>query len=58
LNQTVGLEPGFKPQLALVVLGTPALTVLIGYLAVLLIRIVFELAVALVHIAENSRNKS
>lgn len=58
LSWSANLDPGFKAQLALVIFGIPALTVLIGYFAILLIRIVFELAIALVHIAENSRNKN
>ena len=57
LNWSANLGPGFKPQLALVIFGTPAVTVLIGYFVVLIIRIVFELAIALIHIAENSRIK-
>ncbi len=55
LSTAAGLETGFKPQLALIIVGIPALSLAIGYIVVLLIRIVFELAVALVHIAENSR---
>lgn len=57
LDTAARLDPGFKPQLALIIVGIPALTVVIGYIVVLLLRIIFEIAVALIHIAENSRIK-
>jgi hypothetical protein len=57
LETAAGYDSGFQPQLLLMILGIPVLFVVIGYFIILILRVVFELAVALIHIAENSRVK-
>lgn len=48
------LESGFQPQLILVLVGIPLLTVFIAYFVILILRLIFELLIALIHIAQNT----
>ena len=49
-----GLDSGFQPQLLLILAGGPLLTLVVGYFVILILRLVFELLIALVHIAQNT----
>jgi len=49
-----GLDSGFQPQLLLILVGGPLLTLVVGYFVILILRLVFELLIALVHIAQNT----
>jgi amino acid transporter len=49
-----GLDSGFQPQLLLILVGGPLLTLVMGYFVILILRLVFELLIALVHIAQNT----
>lgn len=55
LETSAGLSKGFHPELILILVGFPLAAVALGYLAMLVLRLVFELFVALVHIAQNTR---
>lgn len=48
------LDSGFQPQLILILIGIPLLTLFIAYFVILILRLVFELLIALIHIAQNT----
>ena len=48
------LDSGFQPQLLIILFGGPLVTLIVGYFAILILRLVFELLIALVHIAQNT----
>jgi amino acid transporter len=50
------LGAGFQPQLILILVAGPLLTLVLGYFVILILRLVFELLIALVHIAQNTAN--
>lgn len=49
-----GLGSGFQPQLLIILFGGPLVTLIAGYFVILILRLVFELLIALVHIAQNT----
>lgn len=51
-------DSGFQPQLLAILLVGPIIGVVIGYLVIVTLRLVFELLIALVHIAQNTRNRN
>ncbi len=50
------LGSGFQPELVLILIAGPLITLVVGYLTILILRLVFELIIALVHIAQNTAN--
>ena len=48
------LGSGFQPQLLLILFGGPLIALIVGYFVILILRLVFELLIALVHIAQNT----
>ena len=52
------LGEGFHFELILILIVIPAICVVIGYLIVLLIRILFEVLIATIHIAQNTTSRT
>ena len=52
------LDSGLQPGTFLVLIVGPLIGALLGYLIILALRLVFELLVALVHIAQNTRSRN
>lgn len=50
------LDSGFHPELGLILIAGPLITLVIAYLTILILRLIFELIIALVHIAQNTAN--
>lgn len=48
------LDSGLQPELLIVLFGIPVVSVVVGYLMILILRLVFELLIALIHIAQNT----
>jgi hypothetical protein len=51
-------DSGFQPQLLAILLVGPIIGAIVGYLVIVILRLVFELLIALVHIAQNTRSRN
>lgn len=57
-ESALSYDSGFHPELALILILMPVAFIIVGYLIILLLRLVFEVLIATIHIAQNTTQKA